>query len=146
MARHTSFADGAVRFEMTHTVWQYVRYAIVNLLINANKYSPEDGSIDINVMRQHGKVELTVSDTGPGIPESEHHRVFDRFYRVGGDRHSSQVSGCGLGLSIVKHIAELHGAQIELSSPPGQSGLVVTVVFHGQTPAGQLTGRRHEPN
>lgn len=111
-----------------------------NLLINANKYSPEDGSIDVNVMRQHGKVVLTVSDTGPGIPESEHHRVFDRFYRVGGDRHSSQVSGCGLGLSIVKHIAELHGAQIKLSSPPGHSGLVVTVVFPGQTTAGQLTG------
>lgn len=111
-----------------------------NLLINANKYSPVDGRIDVNVVRQHGKVVLTVSDTGPGIPESEYHRVFDRFYRVGGDRHASQVSGCGLGLSIVKHIAELHGAQIKLSSPPGHSGLVVTVVFHGQPPARQSTG------
>ena len=69
-------------------------------------------------------MEIQVDDTGPGIPESERERVFDRFYRVLG----TDQSGSGLGLSIVQSIARKVGARITLATA-GQTGLRVTVTF-----------------
>ena len=68
---------------------------------------------------------LQVADTGPGIPEAERERVFDRFYRG----TLADEPGSGLGLSIVKRIADAHGATIALDAPTSGSGLVVTVRF-----------------
>jgi two-component system sensor histidine kinase QseC len=70
---------------------------------------------------------LVVQDNGPGIAPSEYSRVFDRFYRVGGDRHQSGTVGSGLGLAIVRDIVALHQGRISLGAADFSSGLKVTV-------------------
>jgi two-component system, OmpR family, sensor histidine kinase QseC len=100
-----------------------------NLLSNAIKYTPERGSILIRIGIENAQPVLRVIDTGPGIPIEERARVFERFYRVGGDRHASNAPGCGLGLSIVQQIAQLHGASIILEASEFGSGLAAVVRF-----------------
>ena len=100
-----------------------------NLILNASKYSPEKASIEVQVGRTDFGVWLAVQDTGPGIPLAEISRVFDRFYRVGGDRHDSDVEGCGLGLAIVKHIADLHYANLHIENNADGPGLLVGITF-----------------
>lgn len=100
-----------------------------NLIQNASKYSPEGASITVNIDREELGIWLGISDTGPGIPLTEINHVFDRFRRVGGDRHDSAVDGCGLGLSIVRHIANLHHANISLQNNEHGPGLTVNVFF-----------------
>jgi len=95
-----------------------------NLLDNALRYTPEGGKIDVALDNDGGRAVLTVVDNGPGIPPEERARVFDRFFR-GDDREP----GSGLGLSIVKRIADAHHAAIELGTPDHGNGLVVTVRF-----------------
>jgi two-component system OmpR family sensor kinase len=95
-----------------------------NLLDNALRYTPEGGKIDVALDNDGGHAVLTVIDNGPGIPPEERARVFDRFFR-GDDREP----GSGLGLSIVKRIADAHHAAIELGAPERGNGLVVTVRF-----------------
>jgi len=106
-----------------------IEMLVLNLVNNAIKYTPSGGQIEVGVQRRGDRVLLQVMDSGPGIPESEYQRVFERFYRVGGDRHKSGVPGCGLGLSIVQRIVALHGAEIELGRSGFGSGLKVTVTF-----------------
>lgn len=98
---------------------------IKNLVDNAIRYTPDGGRIDLSVAAGDHGVVMKVRDTGPGIPVAERVRVFDPFYRVLG---SGQI-GSGLGLSIVKAIADRIGASIELtfSDPVAQTGLMVTV-------------------
>lgn len=100
-----------------------------NLLTNANKYTPEHGSIIVEVAASEQGFTLTVEDSGPGIPKEQYQRVFERFYRLHGDQHHSGIVGCGLGLAIVKHVVDLHHAQIQLGASRFASGLMVTVVF-----------------
>lgn len=107
-----------------------VHLLAVNLISNANKYTPTGGEINVSVNQTKNKqIVLCVEDSGVGIEPKEYQRVFDRFYRVGGDQHSSTVLGCGLGLAIVKHIADLHGAKIKLSPSPLLKGLKIEVTF-----------------
>ena len=106
-----------------------IEMLVLNLVSNAIKYTPASGKIEVGVCRLADRVQLYVMDSGPGIPQSEHQRVFERFYRVGGDRHNSGVTGCGLGLSIVQRIVALQGAEIELGPSRFGSGLKVTVSF-----------------
>ena len=106
-----------------------LRILLGNLIQNASKYSPDRASIQIGVDREELGIWLGIKDTGPGIPLTEINRVFDRFHRVGGDQHESDVEGCGLGLSIVKHIAELHHANISLQNNDDGPGLTVSVFF-----------------
>jgi two-component system phosphate regulon sensor histidine kinase PhoR len=86
---------------------------LTNLLDNAVKYTPSHGTItvDAKAAEQADAVELRVSDTGPGIPEADRPRVFERFYRVDKAR-SREMGGTGLGLAIVRHIVEGHGGQV----------------------------------
>ena len=77
---------------------------------------------------------IQVEDSGPGIDKTEYQRVFERFYRIGGDRHASNTPGCGLGLAISKHIAELHNASLKLSRSEQLSGLSVELLL----PQGQF--------
>lgn len=100
---------------------------IYNLADNAIKYNKRGGKVDISVKNGEGSVLLTVRDDGIGIPQSEHARVFERFYRVD-KSHSKEVGGTGLGLSIVKHGAIYHNAQILLESKPNE-GTTVTITF-----------------
>ncbi len=79
----------------------------------------------VGVVNQQGAICLSVSDNGPGIPEQERERVMERFYRPSG----TQASGSGLGLSIVKRIAEIHTAALRIASPDDGTGLRVEVTF-----------------
>jgi two-component system sensor histidine kinase QseC len=110
-----------------------------NLLDNACKYTPTGSTVRVSVREQESRVILQVQDSGPGIPADQRDRVFDRFYRLGGDQHASGVIGCGLGLSIVRHVAELHHATISLGESEFASGLSVSVSF----PACGGQARRH---
>lgn len=100
-----------------------------NLLTNAIKYSPENGTIMMTVNNSHTEVELIVEDSGLGIMAEDHERVFERFYRVAGDQHASGTLGCGLGLAIVKHIVVMHNAKIKLSESECMGGLKVVINF-----------------
>lgn len=103
---------------------------IQNLLSNANKYTPNGGQISVRILQQSEKVVLIVEDSGPGIAASEHERLFQRFYRIGGDRHTSGQVGCGLGLAIVKRIADLYGAEIAVgASGKFATGTTFTLCF-----------------
>ncbi len=92
---------------------------LVNLLDNALKYTPENGSITISANEADGMVAVTVSDTGIGIPAKDLPRIFERFYRVDAAR-SREQGGTGLGLAIVKHIVQQHGGSVAVESTPGK--------------------------
>ncbi len=109
-----------------------------NILRNAIKYTPENGKIAIRITEKEGNCVLQIMDNGPGIPDSEYDRVFERFYRLGGDRHGSAALGCGLGLSIVKYIAELHEADLALAPSEFESGLLFSVSFPAKKKLNEL--------
>ena len=92
---------------------------VSNLLDNAIKYSGENGKIRVFVGDTTKGAELSIKDTGIGIPEKDRERIFERFYRVDKSR-SKRVGGTGLGLSIVKHICALHSADIRVKSEVGK--------------------------
>jgi two-component system sensor histidine kinase QseC len=110
-----------------------LRTLFKNLISNASKYTPVQGEIEIRVMNQEDGIHITIEDSGPGIPDAEYERVFDRFYRIKGDQHDSNITGCGLGLSIVQYIAVLHQVNIELGQSETLGGLKVTLKFPQQT-------------
>jgi two-component system OmpR family sensor kinase len=101
-----------------------LRTLMANLVDNAVRYTPAGGRVDVEVGVEGSEPFVQVSDSGPGIPEGERSRVFDRFYRVPG----AAGAGSGLGLAIVRAIAEAHGAEIALGDTPG-GGLTVRVRF-----------------
>jgi signal transduction histidine kinase len=92
-----------------------LRQAIANLIDNAIKYTPEGGRVTIETSRQAGESVLRISDTGPGIPEADQARIWERLYR--GDSSRSQ-RGLGLGLSMVRAIVEAHGGHVSQSNRP----------------------------
>lgn len=100
-----------------------------NLLSNANKYTPKDGSIKVSIEVIDGQLSLTVEDSGAGIPNDQIPFIFERFYRIGGDRHPSGATGCGLGLAIVKRIVDLHHANISVMPSSFASGTAFKVIF-----------------
>jgi two-component system sensor histidine kinase SenX3 len=91
--------------------------AVHNLLENAINYSPEGTKVSITCKNHDGIVDVSVTDQGIGIPDSEIDRIFERFYRVDPAR-SRQTGGTGLGLSIVKHVAAKHGGDVSVWSAP----------------------------
>lgn len=110
---------------------------LTNLLDNAVKYTPEGGAIHVSGKRSSdpAQVELSVADTGIGIPEADRPRVFERFYRVDKAR-SRELGGTGLGLSIVKHIVEGHGGRVWVEgNQPGGSRFVLRLPAAGKTPS-----------
>jgi len=98
---------------------------IRNLLDNAIRYSPSGTRVDVGIAREDSAAVLTVTDQGPGIAREERERVQARFYRIAG----TGGQGSGLGLSIVRRIAELHGARLQLGEGAGGRGLRVRVIF-----------------
>jgi two-component system, OmpR family, phosphate regulon sensor histidine kinase PhoR len=93
--------------------------AVVNLIDNAIKYGGECGKVLIEAARVDKRVEIRVSDEGPGIAAEHHQRIFERFYRVDKSR-SRKMGGTGLGLSIVKYIVQAHGGTVDVKSAPGK--------------------------
>jgi two-component system sensor histidine kinase SenX3 len=89
--------------------------AIHNLIENAINYSPEGTNVSITATTENSIVDISITDQGIGIPESEVERIFERFYRVDPAR-SRQTGGTGLGLSIVKHIVTKHGGEVKVWS------------------------------
>ena len=89
--------------------------ALRNLVANAIAYAPEHTTIRIDAAPVDGRVALSVSDEGPGIPDEDLGRVFERFYRVDKSR-ARDPGGTGLGLAIVKHLVELHGGQVRVEN------------------------------
>jgi len=110
---------------------EQIRVLLNNLVENALRYTPHGGRIDVVATVQGGRAVLRVADNGPGIPVSEHERVFERFHRGEGatDSDDEGATGSGLGLAIVRAIAERHGATTSLGSPSEATGLVVEVSF-----------------
>ena len=96
-----------------------------NLIDNALRYTQQGGRVDLQSALEGGRPLLRVSDNGPGVPLQHHGRLFDRFFRPDGN----DAWGCGLGLSIVRHIAEHHQADIALAAGTAGRGLQVTVRF-----------------
>lgn len=103
-----------------------LRQMVLNLIDNAVKYTPAGGSIEVRVERAHGprgnQAQLLVRDTGIGISSEDLPLIFDRFFRADKSRTRGIAGedGCGLGLPIVKWVAELHGGWVEVTSLPGQ--------------------------
>jgi len=104
-----------------------------NLVDNALRYTPEGGRVDVGVAIDTGRPVLSVRDSGPGIPEADRERVFDRFVR--GSVAAGAVRGSGLGLSIVKRIAERHGAAIAVGPGLNGAGAGISVRFPPAEPA-----------
>ena len=101
-------AEGVGRASFDHRL---IGQVLANLLDNALKYTPEGGDVVVRVSAENGFVLTDVRDTGPGIPEKDLPRLFERFYRVDKGR-SRELGGTGLGLAIVKHIVARHGGSV----------------------------------
>jgi two-component system OmpR family sensor kinase len=99
-----------------------LRILFNNVVDNAVRYTPAGGRVDVRCERDGGALQVVVEDTGPGIPEEERERVFDRFYRG----RSAEGSGTGLGLAIVSQVAEMHRGRVALEAG-AQGGLRVVV-------------------
>jgi signal transduction histidine kinase len=90
--------------------------ALVTLLDNASKYSPNKSEITVSTKRTKSCIEFSIKDEGIGISEEDQKLIFDRFYRADNSRQKNDVSGYGIGLSIAKSVAELHGGSIIVKS------------------------------
>lgn len=97
-----------------------------NLVDNAIRYTPDKGKITVQVKQEKDRVYIIVEDNGPGIPAELRTRVFERFYRVLGNKSP----GSGLGLAIVQQIASLHNAKVKLATPESGKGLLIKIIFH----------------
>ncbi len=109
----TSYEEKTVVADMPR-----LEQVLVNLLSNANKYTPAGGKVSIGWANDAGATVLRVRDSGPGIPVEHHSRLFERFYRVDKAR-SREQGGTGLGLAIVKHIMQRHEGAVWVESSPG---------------------------
>ena len=100
--------------------------ALVNLIDNAIKFTPDSGVVEIKLKCEFGHLELNVIDEGPGIPEKYHTRIFERFFSVDKGR-SRKLGGSGLGLSIVKHIVYNHKGEVFVKNRTSHSGSIFTI-------------------
>jgi two-component system phosphate regulon sensor histidine kinase PhoR len=103
--------------------------ALRNLVANAVTYSPEGTTVRIESARIDGRIAVSVADQGPGIPEEDLSRVFERFYRVDKSR-ARDPGGTGLGLAIVKHLVGLHGGEVHAENR-AEGGARFTVMLPG---------------
>ncbi len=106
---------------------ELIELVLRQLLDNALKYSPPDSPISIAVATSSGRVQVSVADRGPGIPESEQGRIFEKFYRAESSRQ--QIPGAGLGLAVAREIIHAHGGEIWVESEPSHGS-----IFHVSLP------------
>lgn len=112
---------------------QILTEAIGNLVANAIAYSPQGSKVGVGIKLDGDVVEIAVTDRGIGIPESDQHRVFERFYRADQAR-SRRTGGTGLGLSIVKHAVQRHGGEVRLWSRPDRGSTFTIRLPLSETP------------
>ena len=105
---------------------QNLQRMLANLLDNALKYTLSAGKVGIVLENQLEAIHITITDTGPGISETDQHRVFERFFRC--DESRGRTDGCGLGLCFARAVARTHGGEILLSSKPG-NGSTFTITL-----------------
>ena len=117
-----------------------VSQALLNLLDNAMKYSLDRKELSVRVSECDKEIMIEVADSGIGIAESEHQRIFEKFYRVG-DGLVHDTKGSGLGLTLTKHIVEAHGGRIHVHSRPGH-GSRFTISVPVSPPGSIRTGER----
>ena len=111
-----------------------IRQAVANVLHNAIKYTPPQGVIAIRTESEPDAVVLRIDDTGPGIPEDQLEKVFERFYRVQ-EHRSRETGGIGLGLSITRWVAEAHNGSIRVHNrPEGGCRFVLSLPRNNGTP------------
>jgi two-component system sensor histidine kinase TctE len=122
------FEPGAGPFPV-HGHETLLRELIVNLVDNALRYTPRGGAVSVTLGRAGAEVVLRVEDSGPGIPEAERARVFERFYRLRRAEGEAEVAGTGLGLAIVREIIAAHGGTVSLSDRTPPPGLAVVVTL-----------------
>jgi two-component system sensor histidine kinase KdpD len=112
-----------------------IQQVLVNLLDNAAKYAPENSPVAVQVSSAGESLRVEVEDSGPGIPEEDLARIFEKFYRV---KRFENVVGTGLGLSICKGIVEVHGGKIWAENRrEGGVRIIFTLPLHGALPADQ---------
>ncbi len=105
-------------------VWvdaELIEVALRQLVDNALKYSPAGSPVSLTGILKDGRVIISVADHGPGIPETEQGRIFEKFYRAEASRH--QIPGAGLGLVIAREIIHAHGGEIWVESQPGEGSI-----------------------
>jgi signal transduction histidine kinase len=98
-----------------------------NLALNAVKYTPEGGTVNVRIFEDKGFLNLIVQDTGMGIAKENHDRIFERFFRVDAGR-SRAIGGSGLGLSVVKHLVHAMGATIQVESTEGEGATFIVQI------------------
>jgi two-component system phosphate regulon sensor histidine kinase PhoR len=119
---------------------------ILNLVDNAIKYGTEGGQVDVSVQRSPGGVVLGVRDYGPGIEREEQERIFERFYRARSARDRN-VRGSGIGLALVKYIAQAHGGRATVESPvagDNRPGSLFRVFLPAPISEGSESAARHD--
>ena len=119
-----------------HVDREAIARSVVNLVNNALKYSAHDKFIAVKLYRTNGSVKLEVSDRGIGIARNEQAKIFDKFYRAG-DPLVHNTKGSGLGLSLVRHIAEAHGGNIDVESTLGKGSKFTMWLPINAAPVGQ---------
>ena len=122
-----------------------LQQAIINLLDNADKYSPAGSPVQLRLSSHEGRIRLEVQDQGRGIPEKEQERIFEEFYRTeSGDEQ--EVSGSGLGLALVRRTVRDHGGRVWVESRPGRGSTFIIEFgdFRAKTPSrkAERTGTR----
>lgn len=113
---------------------------ITNLLENAVRYTPPDSPLEITVESNDKEIMVSIADRGPGIPQSDLERIFDKFYRVSGARRrSTSIMGTGLGLAVCRGLIEAHGGRIWAENRPGGGA-----IFRFTLPLEHIEGHTHE--
>src|SRR5262249_59127558 len=112
-----------------------LRQVISNLVSNALKFTPEEGTIRVSAHKQDHQIVVSVADTGPGIPQEHLSKIFDRFFRAPGTKQE----GSGLGLSIAKGIVEAHGGTIWAESEMGNGSSFFFTMPLDESDAGKRT-------
>jgi two-component system phosphate regulon sensor histidine kinase PhoR len=128
------------RLSMIHADRNSMEGIFSNLISNAIKYTPEGGSVSVQLGEEGGFVKASVSDTGIGIKKEDLSRIFDKFYRVKSSE-TRQIVGTGLGLSIVKSIVDAHLGSISVESEEG-GGTTFTILLPKESNPGMCTGEK----